>query len=334
MSGHALVGEKTEELGFQALHDPLTGLPNRLLIVDRIDQMLARSRRSHLSGAVMFLDLDDFKDINDTMGHHAGRSAAHRGRGTPRDRTSRGRHRRTTRRGRVRLLIEGASLTAGVEVVADRVLDVLKAPFRIEDSDLPLSISASIGIATGDELSPGELLRDADIALYRAKVTGKQRAVVFSSAMQVAAEDHRHLDVDLYGALQANEFFLVYQPTIDLGTDTLTGVEALLRWRHPARGVVQPDDFIPALEASGLIVPVGAWVLHEACRQGAIWHTDGHTFTVSVNVSAASSSGTGSWTTSRAPSVERLRSVQAHPRAHRDDAHARLRRNRRSFGAC
>jgi EAL domain-containing protein (putative c-di-GMP-specific phosphodiesterase class I) len=104
--------------------------------------------------------------------------------------------------------------------------------------------------------------------------------------MQVEAQDHRHLDVDLHDALELGQFFLLYQPTIDLQTNAFTGVEALLRWQHPERGVVQPDDFIPALEASGLIVSVGAWVLEEACRQGALWQAEGHRFTVSVNVSA------------------------------------------------
>ncbi len=133
---------------------------------------------------------------------------------------------------------------------------------------------------------PEELLRDADIALYRAKAAGKSRFAVFTPSMLESVDDHRSLDVDLHRALAADEFFLLYQPTIDLSTGVFTGVEALLRWRHPTRGVVQPDEFIPALESSGLIVPVGRWVLEAACRQGAAWQRQGHRFVVSVNVAA------------------------------------------------
>jgi EAL domain-containing protein (putative c-di-GMP-specific phosphodiesterase class I) len=169
--------------------------------------------------------------------------------------------------------------------VAQRILDVLETPFEIAASEGPLSITASIGIAGGDRASAEELLRDADIALYRAKAAGKRRAVVFSPSMQVVVNDHRNLAVDLRRALEEGQFFLLYQPTVDLSSATITGVEALLRWRHPERGVVLPDDFVPALESSGLIVPVGLWVVAEACRQGAIWHRQGHRISVSVNIS-------------------------------------------------
>jgi EAL domain-containing protein (putative c-di-GMP-specific phosphodiesterase class I) len=147
-------------------------------------------------------------------------------------------------------------------------------------------VTASIGIATGDRGTSEELLRDADIALYRAKASGKHRAEVFTPSMLESVDDHRSLDVDLHAALTSGQFFLLYQPTIDLASGAFTGVEALLRWQHPTRGVVQPDDFIPALESSGLIVPVGQWVLETACRQGAKWHSQGHRFAISVNVAA------------------------------------------------
>ena len=281
-----LVGKRTNQLQFQALHDPLTSLPNRALILDRVEQMLTRARRTHQPTAAIYLDIDDFKDINDTLGHSAGDelliAVGDRLAATLREGDTVGR----LGGDEFVMLIEGISLSAGVEVVADRILDVLQAPFEIPSSALPLSVSASLGIATGDRLTPDLLLRDADIALYRAKAAGKHCAVVFSSAMQVEAQNHRHLEVDLHKALSANQFFLLYQPTIDLQSNEFTGVEALLRWRHPERGVVLPDEFIPALEASGLIVPVGAWVLQEACRQGAAWSRKGHPFTVSVNVSA------------------------------------------------
>jgi EAL domain-containing protein (putative c-di-GMP-specific phosphodiesterase class I) len=147
-------------------------------------------------------------------------------------------------------------------------------------------VTASIGIAEGDRTEAGELLRDADIALYRAKAAGKDRSVAFVSTMHEEINDQRTIEVDLQHALQDGQFFLQYQPTIDLTTGTFNGVEALLRWRHPVRGLIQPNGFIPALESSGLIVPVGEWVLHETCRQGLEWHRQGHNMAMSVNVSA------------------------------------------------
>jgi diguanylate cyclase (GGDEF)-like protein len=282
----SLVHERTEQLRHQALHDSLTGLPNRALILDRIGQMLARGRRQHTQVAALFLDLDNFKDINDSLGHRAGDellaavgarlSNALRGGDTV---------------GRLGgdefvILAEGDSLTAGAEAVAERILDVLATPFEITGSDIPLVVTASIGFAVGDRSTPEELLQDADIALYQAKAAGKRCAVSFSPSMQKAVDDHRHLEVDLQNALAAEQYFLVYQPTVDLSTGDFTGVEALLRWRHPERGVLQPDEFIPTLESSDLIVPVGAWVLQAACRQGATWRDQGYRFTVSVNVSA------------------------------------------------
>jgi diguanylate cyclase (GGDEF)-like protein len=281
-----LVEERTNQLQHQALHDSLTGLPNRALILDRIEQMLARARRDHTEVAALFLDLDNFKDINDTLGHRAGdellTSVGVRLTSAVRDVDTVGR----LGGDEFVILTEGHSLEAGVDVVAARILDVLATPFIISANEVPLNVSASIGIAEGDRQTPEALLQDADIALYQAKAAGKQRAVKFHPSMQESVDHHRKLEVDLQGALESNQFFLMYQPTVDLATGSFTGVEALLRWNHPERGVVQPDNFIPALESSGLIIPVGAWVLHDACRQAAVWHARGHTFTVSVNISA------------------------------------------------
>jgi diguanylate cyclase (GGDEF)-like protein len=281
-----LVHERTDQLRHQALHDSLTGLPNRVLILDRIDRMLARSRREHTPVAALFLDLDNFKDINDTLGHSAGDELLA---GVGARLASALREGDTVGRlggDEFVLLVEGASLAAGAEVVAERILDVLEAPFEIPGSDVPLAVTASIGVAEGDRSTPEELLRDADIALYRAKTAGKQCAVVFSPSMQEDVVDHRHLEVDLHRALEEGQFFLLYQPTISLSTGAVIGVEALLRWCHPERGVIQPDEFIPALDSSGLIVPVGQWILQDACEQGATWHRQGYRLAVSVNVSA------------------------------------------------
>jgi diguanylate cyclase (GGDEF)-like protein/PAS domain S-box-containing protein len=275
-----------DKLAHAALHDSLTGLPNRALILNRTEQMLARARREETPIAALFLDLDDFKDINDTLGHEAGdqllAAMASRMSGILRAGDTVGR----LGGDEFIILVEGASLAAGAEVVAERIRDVLRTPFQIAASAIPLEVTASIGIAEGDREQAGDLLRDADIALYRAKAAGKDCAITFSLAMQHAVQEHRHIEVDLHHALDRGEFFLMYQPTVDLATGIFNGVEALLRWRHPERGVMLPDDFIPALESSSAIVPVGEWVLHQACRQGSIWSKQGFPIRVSVNISA------------------------------------------------
>jgi diguanylate cyclase (GGDEF)-like protein len=281
-----IVHEQTDELRHRALHDSLTDLPNRSLILDRLDQMLLRGRRSGIPVAALFIDLDNFKDINDTLGHAAGDeilvAVANRLTGAMRLGDTVGR----LGGDEFVVLAEGASLDGGAQVVADRILDALTAPFQIQGSEVPITVTASIGFAEGDRTTPGRLLQDADIALYQAKAHGKAYAIGFSPPMRAAVDGHRHLEVDLHGALEAQQFFLVFQPTVDLATGAFTGAEALLRWRHPERGVVMPDEFIPVLESSGLIIPVGAWVLEEACRRAAAWAEAGHGLVVSVNLSA------------------------------------------------
>ncbi len=275
-----------ERIRHQALHDALTGLPNRVLILDRVDSMLARGRRHHMPAAALFIDLDGFKDINDTLGHGAGdellQAVAVRLATVLRDSDSIGR----LGGDEFVVLVEGASLDAGPELVAERVLDILREPFEIEGyHDTPITVSASIGIAAGDRSSAGELLRDADIALYRAKADGKNRFVVFASEMRDAVTERMKLDMDLRGALERGEFSLVYQPVFELSSGRMTGAEALIRWHHPLRGVVDPDVFVPILEESGHIVPVGRWVLNEACRQAARWRAHGHRIDLAVNFS-------------------------------------------------
>jgi diguanylate cyclase (GGDEF)-like protein/PAS domain S-box-containing protein len=275
-----------DRLAHAALYDSLTGLPNRTLILNRAEQMLARGRRERTPVAALFIDLDDFKDINDTLGHEAGdqilAAVATRMANVLRGGDTVGR----LGGDEFVVLVEGPSLAAGAEVVAERIRDVLATPFEIQAYAPPLDVTASIGIAEGDRRQPGELLRDADIALYRAKAAGKNCSVVFSASMQKTVESLRHVEVDLHHALERDQFFLVYQPTVDLASGAFNGVEALLRWRHPERGVVQPNDFIPALEGTGLIVPVGQWVLSEACRQGATWNRAGYRMKMCVNISA------------------------------------------------
>jgi diguanylate cyclase (GGDEF)-like protein/PAS domain S-box-containing protein len=274
-----------DRLAHAALHDYLTGLPNRSLIHNRIEQMQARAKRQRTPTAVLFIDLDDFKDVNDTLGHEAGdqllAGVAARLSTALREGDTVGR----LGGDEFIVLVEDASLISG-EMVAERIRSILAMPFQIEAFTVPLHITASIGIAEGERATPGDLLRDADIALYRAKAEGKDRWVTFVDSMHQAVTSHRDLEIDLKRALEEGQFFLVYQPTIDLMSGMFNGVEALLRWQHPKRGVVGPNDFIVALERTGLIVPVGEWVLREACEQSVKWNREGYEMSVSVNVSA------------------------------------------------
>jgi diguanylate cyclase (GGDEF)-like protein len=277
---------REEELVFMATHDALTGLPNRTLILDRVEQMLARSRRGQAPVAALFVDLDNFKGINDTLGHGVGdellRAVAARLDGVVRGADTLGR----LGGDEFVVISEELSLVAGPELIAERLLDALQHPFKLgADKETRLTVTASIGIAAGEPTSAEELLRDADIAMYRAKWDGKNRYVVFETGMQDAVQNRMELEMDLREALENDEFFLAYQPTIDLSDMSPTGVEALIRWKHPVRGVVQPDDFIPLLEDTGLITAVGKWVLEEACSQGAAWRQAGYPIGMAVNVS-------------------------------------------------
>jgi diguanylate cyclase (GGDEF)-like protein len=282
----ALVSEKTDELRYQALHDPLTGLPNRALITDRIEQLLARNRRSGTAAAAMYVDLDDFKNVNDTLGHAAGDqlllAVAARLSGTLREADTIGR----MGGDEFVVLIDGGSLDIAPELVAERLLEVMRQPFGLDAAPLPLTVTVSVGIAIGDRSSPGELLRDADVALYLAKAAGKDCFEVFRPEMDTDIRRVYELEFDLRCALEYHQFRLVYQPIYNLEDLSLFGVEALLRWDHPTFGEVQPDEFVPLLESSGRIIEVGRWVLNEACRQTAYWHELGSTtLRVSVNVS-------------------------------------------------
>ena len=282
----AELARREEELAFLATHDPLTDLPNRTLILDRVEQMLARSRRNQKPVAALFVDLDNFKDINDTLGHAAGdellRAVTARLSGVVREADALGR----LGGDEFVVITEELSLEVGPELIAERLLDALKEPFKLgAGNETRVTVTASIGIAAGDHASAEELLREADIAMYRAKWDGKNRHVVFEVGMQDTVQNRMEFEMDLREALDRDEFFLAYQPTLDLHDMRPTGVEALIRWKHPVRGVVGPDDFIPLLEETELIVEVGGWVLREACAQGAAWRAAGYEIGMAVNVS-------------------------------------------------
>jgi diguanylate cyclase (GGDEF)-like protein len=283
----SLVGERTGELEYRTLHDPLTDLPNRILALDRAEQILGRARRLDVPVTALFVDIDGFKQINDRHGHQAGdevlRQVGARLKTAMRENDTVGR----LSGDEFVMLIDPVGSDTAPELVAERVLDVLRQPIGLPEGErAPLSITASIGIATGRPTSAEELMQDADLALYKAKAIGKNGYVKFESAMQTAAQDRIHLEMDLADALERHELFLAYQPMLDLESERVVGVEALLRWRHPVSGVIPPDVFIPIAEDSGMIVAIGRWVLQEACSQGAGWHRRGYPLNISVNASA------------------------------------------------
>jgi len=280
-----LVTERTEQLQYQALHDSLTGLPNRALITERMAQLLERNRQRGTLGAALYVDLDDFKNVNDSLGHEAGDhllvSVAERMQSTLRGADTIGR----MGGDEFVILIDGGEDEIGADVVARRLLDVMREPFHLAGAPSPLTVNTSIGIAVGDRHNGGELLRDADVALYQAKAAGKNQYVVFSQAMQNDVGRRISLEFDLRAALSDHQFFIVYQPIYNLEDLSIVSVEALIRWRHPTEGVIEPDEFIPILERTGAIREVGAWVLRHACAQMATWQSRGDTLDLSVNVS-------------------------------------------------
>ncbi len=283
----AMVEEKTSQLRHQALHDALTGLPNRALVLDRAEQMLARARRQEIPMAVLYVDLDDFKDVNDSFGHAAGdellRIVASRLEGVVRGGDT------AARLGgdEFVVLVEGSSWEGGPDLVAERLLEALSEPYDMRgEIGRELSMTASIGIALGLDGTADELLRDADIALYAAKAAGRNRHVLFHDDMHSTLRDRLTTQAELAGALAREELFLLYRPTFDLRSHRVVSVEALLRWRHPTRGTLTPREFLPTAQASELIVAIGRWVLAQACAQAAEWHARGLRVGIAVNISA------------------------------------------------
>ncbi len=264
--------EMSRQQEHQALHDPLTGLPNRLLLTDRIEQALARSRRSGGAVTVMFLDLDLFKVVNDSLGHHAGDAllidvAARLQRAVRAGDT-------LARFGGDEFVIVCDDVTAAeVGSLAARFADALREPFSTHHTQA--SVSASIGVAmAGPDADPHTLLRDADAAMYRAKERGRNQVVLFHDAIHQQAEVRLQDSMGLHRALENNEFRLLYQPIVDTATGLTVGLEALIRWDDPQRGVVTPNAFIPAAEETGLILAIGDWVLEAALADLCRWRAE------------------------------------------------------------
>jgi diguanylate cyclase (GGDEF)-like protein/PAS domain S-box-containing protein len=278
------------DLRHVALHDALTDLPNRMLFTERVSQALARKRRDpDYKFAILFLDFDDFKAVNDSLGHHAGDrllvevATRLQSAGRPGDLVARLGGDEFT------VLLEEISGAEDVERAARRIQRALAAPVLIQGREF--FVTASVGAAVGEAeyRRPEDLLRDADIAMYHAKAGGPADYQLFDLPMRARAQARLAMQTDLRNALERNQFRLLYQPVVELKTGRLRSFEALLRWHHPTRGVVLPADFIPIAEATGLIVPIGAWVLAEACRQAAQWHRASRRTSpirISVNLSA------------------------------------------------
>ncbi len=276
-----------EHLRHQALHDPLTGLGNRALFQDRVAHGLARAERTNDEVAVVFLDLDNFKEINDSLGHAAGDAVlvqtANRLRTCLRDSDTAARFGGDE----FAILLEQTRGEGEVMDVANRITAALGRPLQVEGKDVDLN--ASIGIARAQpQQSADEVLRNADVAMYHAKARGKACAVLYESGMHAAVLDRIELQADLRKAIERCELALVYQPIVELGSQQIIGAEALVRWNHPYRGLVSPMDFIPLAEETGLIVEIGEWVLKTAATDAAAWPVPpGQTpVTITVNLSA------------------------------------------------
>ena len=279
-----------ERLISAAVTDPLTGLPNRRLFTDRVEHALARRSRSRGRTAVLFLDLDRFKLVNDGLGHAAG-DAVLKAVG---DRLSAGLRAGDTvaRLGgdEFGILLEDVTSIHEATITAQRVLGSLSQPLELDGREV--SVRASIGLALdqiGDDATADELLRDADTAMYRAKANGRGGLAVFEPSMLAHQLARLELDAELRSAVERGELFVVYQPIVDLATGGTAAVEALVRWDHPTRGKLEPSDFIDVSEESGQIVAIGTWVVNEACQQARLWQQQrlaGRQLRVSVNTSA------------------------------------------------
>ncbi|MEP6788226.1 MAG: EAL domain-containing protein, partial [Acidobacteriota bacterium] len=278
-----------QQLTHQALHDPLTKLGNRVLFRDRVEHAIDRTARKHAPIAVLFLDLDNFKSVNDSLGHEAGDEllisvterlqACLRVSDTP------------ARFGgdEFAILLEDLSHVDQAGFIAERIRNVLCAPFSIAGTEVFIGSSIGIAITIDGHETPEELLRNADVAMYMSKSNGKNRYTVFEDEMHDVVVKRVRLESDMRAALDNGEFEVYYQPILDLQSEKVMGMEALVRWNHPKDGLILPLDFIPLAEETGLIVPLGRWIMEEACAQTRTWQNSceyGNALSITVNVAS------------------------------------------------
>ena len=270
----------------QAHFDSLTALPNRFLSLDRLSQILMEVQKNHVKAAVFFLDLDDFKKVNDSLGHEVGDKllieAAHRLQQALKKNDTVGR----LGGDEFIVLISSLDDESDALVIADRLLKAFRKPFKLEGRDLILTLSIGIAISPKDGTSASVLLRNADTAMYQAKALGRNTSSFFTPQMNVAMRRRFEIEEQMHGALERNEFELYYQPQIDVKTNTIIGAEALLRWHNIVLGEITPDEFIPIAEQTGLIAPIGVFVINQALRFLNEWQTvNNQQYTMAVNLS-------------------------------------------------
>lgn len=289
----ASLASANQELTYLALHDNLTKLPNRLLLEDRLNQAIQGARRTHIPFSVLFLDLDGFKTVNDAFGHHVGdlllAEVAGRIRGVIRASDTLARI-----GGDEFVLLADFGEPTSAANLADKLVRMVSRQYRIAEHEIRISVSIGIAIYDNFAQERQELLRNADAAMYHAKSLGRRGYCFFEASMNAHAHEYLELLQELRSAVERQELVLHYQPKFDAITASLVGVEALVRWQHPVRGLLAPDQFIPIAEKSGLIVSLGEWVLNEACRQMAEWRALGHSgWSVAVNLSPLQFAHTG-----------------------------------------
>jgi diguanylate cyclase (GGDEF)-like protein/PAS domain S-box-containing protein len=277
-----------EQLHHQAFHDLLTGLPNRALFMDRLEHALTRANRRGRKVAVLFADLDNFKVINDSLGHKVGDqlliAVAERLKTYLRAEDT------AARLGgdEFTILLEDIASVGEVVQIAERIAEILQPPIALEEQEVFATVSTGIALNIRTQEQPTDLLRHADLAMYRAKRRGKARYEVFEPNMDAKAVERLMLETGLRRALVRQQFRVYYQPIVALDNEEVTGVEALVRWEHPQRGLLRPEEFLSVAEETGLIVRIGQWVLREACKQAHIWQERSPgtpPLTVSVNLS-------------------------------------------------
>jgi diguanylate cyclase (GGDEF)-like protein len=279
--------ERAEErIRWQAHHDALTGLPNRTLFLDRLEQALAVARHHQTFAAVLFLDLDHFKQINDSLGHPVGdlllREVASRLTASLRPEDTVGR----IGGDEFLILLPGLPRPEEAANAARTLLNALAQPLHLAGNEVFLTASVGVSLFPSNAGDPESLVKQADIAMYRSKQLGRNDYQLYTQEMNASTLEHFNLEVGLHKALAREELVLFYQPQIHLATGSIVGVEALVRWRHPEMDLVPPTKFIPLAEKTGLILPLGEWVLREAARQALAWRQAGYEVPVSVNLSA------------------------------------------------